>query len=241
MIGTWVNVAGILAGCGAGLLLKKGIPERINDAVVKAQGVAVFVIGLGGMLSAMLSVGADGKIRSSGELLLLVSLAGGCVLGELLRIDDRLEGVGDALGRRLKQGNISKGFVTASLLYCVGAMTIVGPLNDGLTGDHTILFTKAVLDGITGIVLTASLGPGTFFAAIPVLVIQGAITLLAGAIAPFATDEAIRLFSMVGYAVIMPVGFNFMFNAKIRVANLLPALAVPVVWYAVATALGVAP
>jgi len=233
MLGTWVNVGGILLGGVIGLLLKKGIPAKINTAIIKAEGVAIFVIGLNGVLTAMLSVSAGGKLSSNGELLLLVSLVAGCVIGELVRIEDRLNSASGALERRLKKDNLSTGFITASLIFVIGAMSIVGALNDGLTGDHTILFTKAVLDGITAIVLTASLGPGVFLAAIPVLIAQGAISLLAGVIAPYATAEAIRLFGMVGYAIVMAMGFNFIFDSKIRIANLLPALVIPIVYYAI--------
>ena len=231
MIGTYINVAAIIAGSLAGLLLKRGIPERVNTAIIKAEGIAIFVIGLNGVLTAMLSVGSGGKLEADGALLLLVSLLVGCLIGEGFRIEDRLNGLGDALERRLKADNISRGFITASLLYVVGAMAIVGSLNDGLTGDHTVLFMKALLDGITSIVLAASLGAGVIFSAIPVLVYQGAITLLARLVAPYISDEPVRLLSMVGYAMVMAIGFNFIADTKIRVANLLPAFIVPVLYY----------
>ena len=231
MTGTIVNVVAIAIGSLIGLLLKRGIPDKINSAIIKAEGVAIFVIGLNGVLTAMLSVGLDGKLRADGALLLLVSLVIGCLAGEALKIESRLNGLAGVMERRLKADNISKGFVTASLVFVIGAMGIVGAINDGLSGDPTILFTKSMLDFITAIVLTATLGIGVIFAAVPVLIVQGSISLLARAVALYISDDLIRLFSIVGYALVMALGFNFLADTKIRVANLLPALAVPIIYY----------
>ncbi|MDR2156247.1 MAG: DUF554 domain-containing protein [Clostridiales Family XIII bacterium] len=228
MTGTFVNVAAIFLGSLIGLLLKRGISERVNTAIVKAQGIAVFLIGLTGVLTSMLSVGADGELRSDGAMLLLVSLAVGCAIGEIVRIEDRLNSLGRFAERKFKADDWAKGFVTATLIFVVGAMGIVGALNDGLSGDSTILFTKAMLDFITAVILTASLGAGVAFGALPVLVVQGAVALLAGVIAPYVSDEMIRMFGTVGYALVMALGFNFLCDAKIRVANLLPALLIPI-------------
>ncbi|MDR1029027.1 MAG: DUF554 domain-containing protein [Clostridiales Family XIII bacterium] len=238
MIGTFVNVGAILVGSLIGLLFKRGIPERINTAVVKAQGIAVFVIGLNGVLTTMLYIDADGKLRDNNALLLLISLAVGCVIGELARIEDRLTGLSGFAERKLKADNLSKGFVTATLIFVVGAMGVVGAINDGLTGDSAILFTKATLDFITAIVLSASLGAGVILGAIPVLIVQGVISLLAGFIAPYVSDELIRMFSMVGYALVMAIGFNFICDAKIRIANLLPTLIVPILYYCLSPLFG---
>ena len=238
MVGTFVNVGGIVIGSLIGLFFKRGIPENINKAIIKAEGVAILVIGLNGVLTAMLSVGAGGKLESDGALLLLVSLVAGCLIGEALKIEDRLNGLSGVMERRLKSDNLSKGFVTATLVFVIGAMAIVGALNDGLTGDHTILFTKTMLDFITSIVLAASLGVGVIFSAIPVFIVQGAISMLARFIAPYISDELIRLFSMVGYALVMALGFNFVADTKIRAANLLPALAVPIAYYYIFVAPG---
>jgi len=230
MIGTFVNVGAILIGSLVGLLLKRGIPDKINSAIIKAEGVAILVIGLNGVLTAMLSVTVDGKLQADGALLLLISVVAGCVIGELLKIEDRLNGLSGLMERKLKADNLSRGFVTATLIFVIGAMGIIGSLNDGLTGDHTILFTKSMLDFITAIVLTATFGVGVMFAAIPVFVVQGGISLLARFIAPYASDEPVRLFSMVGYALVIALGFNFLTDAKVRVANLLPALAIPILY-----------
>ena len=239
MTGTIVNVIAILAGSLIGVLLKRGIPEHINAAIIKAEGVAILVIGLNGVLTAMLFFGADGKLHADGALLLLISLAAGCLIGEVVKIEDRLNGLSGVMERKLKADNLSKGFVTATLIFVIGAMSIVGALNDGLSGDHTILFTKSMLDFITAIVLTASLGIGVIFAAIPVFIVQGAIAVLARIISPYISEELIRLFSMVGYALVMALGLNFLADTKIRVANLLPALAVPIAYYYIFTAAGI--
>jgi len=239
MTGTIVNVIAIVIGSLIGLLMKRGIPAHINTAIIKAEGVAILVIGLNGVLTAMLVVGADGRLSADGALLLLISLAVGCLIGELLKIEDRLNSLSGVMERKLKADDISKGFIPATLVFVIGAMSIVGAINDGMTGDSTILFTKSMLDFITAIVLTASLGIGVIFAAIPVFVFQGAIAMLARVIAPFVSDEPIRLFSMVGYALVMTLGFNFLADTKVRVANLLPSLIVPVVYYHVFILTGV--
>jgi uncharacterized membrane protein YqgA involved in biofilm formation len=201
MIGTIVNVAGILLGSLIGLLLKRGIPEHVGGSITKVQGLAVLVIGLNGVLTSMLSVDPQtGKLHDSGALLLLISLVLGCLIGELLKIDDRLNGGAEKLERKFGASDLSRGFITSTLIFVVGAMGLVGALNDGLRGDITVLFTKSMLDFITAIILTASLGAGVFLSAIPVLVIQGAISLLAGVISPYVSDALISLFGMVGYA-----------------------------------------
>ena len=231
LIGTFANVGGIIIGTLVGLLLKRGIPKRIGNSIIKAQGIAVIVIGLNGILTAMLSVGAGGKLQVSGTLLLLISLVLGCACGEFLRIEDRLNNVCARVERKIGTSGLARGFITATLIYAIGAMTIVGAINDGLHGDHTVLFTKTALDCITSVVLASSLGIGVMFAALPVLVIQGSIALLAHALAPYVTAEPIRLFSMVGFALVMAIGINFVGNTKIRVANLLPALLIPFIYY----------
>jgi len=231
MIGTIVNVCGIIAGTLIGLLIKKGIPERIKTALMKVQGVAIVLIGINGVIVAMLFIDADGSFQVSGTLLLLTSLILGCICGELIRIDDGLDKMCAAAERKFGASGISQGFITATMIYAVGALTIIGALNDGLSGDHTLLFTKTGLDFVTSIILATSLGIGVMFAAIPVLIVQGSISLLAGVLAPYVTDEPIRLLSMVGFAIVVAIGINFIGNAKIRVANLLPALLVPIIYY----------
>ena len=231
MTGTIVNAIAIVIGSLIGMLFKRGIPDRINTAIIKAEGIAIFVIGLNGVLTAMLSVNAAGRLQADGAVLLLISLAVGCIIGELVKIEDSFNRLSLVIERKLKADNIAKGFVTATLVYVIGAMSIVGAINDGLTGDSTVLFTKSLLDFITSIILASTLGAGVIFSAIPVFIYQGAIAMLARFIAPFVTDEPIRLLSMVGYALVMTLGFNFLADTKVRVANLLPALAIPIIYY----------
>jgi uncharacterized membrane protein YqgA involved in biofilm formation len=229
MTGTLVNLAGIVAGTLIGSLLKKGIPEAVSHAVIRAQGLAVGIIGLNGVIVAMFVVKGNG-LSDRGSLLLLISLVVGCLVGELLKLDDRLNALGDAVERKTGKGNFSKGFVSATLVFCIGAMSIVGSLNEGLTGDANVLYVKAMLDFTTAIVLSSTLGFGVGFAAIPVLGLQGAITLLAHRVAPYITDELLRNISMTGYALVLCLGINFLLNAKIKVANLLPSLLVPILY-----------
>lgn len=231
MTGTIVNVLGIIAGSLIGLLLKKGIPERVNTAILKVEGLAIAVIGLNGMIAAMFTVDSSGKLRDSGGLLLLVSLMIGCLTGELLRIDDRFNSLGDFVEQKLHSDGFSRGFVTASLIFSVGAMSIIGPINDGLSGDASILYIKTMLDGTTSIVLASALGIGVLFSCIPVLIVQAIPALLARQLAPFISDSLLNMFCMVGYAIVVCIGLNFLCDTKIKVANLLPSLIVPVVYY----------
>ena len=232
MTGTLINVGGILIGSLIGLSLKRGIPEKISSAIIKALGLAVLLIGLNGVLTSMLFVDpATGRLHETGGLILVISLAVGCAVGEILKIDDHMNGICGRIEKRLGASDFAKGFISATLVFVIGAMGIVGALNDGLTGDSNILITKAVMDLITSIILASSLGAGVLFAAIPVLVYQGAISLLAGVISPYVSDDLIKMFSMVGYALVMMIGINFIFKEVLKVANLLPALIIPIIWY----------
>ena len=165
MTGTLVNAAAIAAGGCVGLLLKKGVKGSHQDSINKALGVAVLVLGLNGVISSMFTVNADGTLASSGELLLIISLVLGTLAGEALRIDDRLNGLSGLVERRLHLSGFAQSFVNGALIYCVGAMAIIGALNDGLRGDASVLYIKSLLDGISSVVLGATLGPGVIFAA----------------------------------------------------------------------------
>ncbi len=231
MLGTIVNAAAIAAGGGIGLLMKKGVGKIDKDAVDKAMGVAVLVLGLNGVISSMFTVGANGALSSSGELLLIISLVLGVLAGELLRIDDHLNGLSALVETRLHLSGFAQSFVNGTLIYCVGAMAIIGALNDGLRGDASVLYIKSLLDGVSSVVLGATMGPGVIFAAIPVLVYQGAITLLAGALEPYLTGALLGEICAVGYCLVLCIGINFLKLTKIKTANLLPALLVPVLWH----------
>ena len=228
MLGTVINVAAVLAGGSIGLLIKKGLPKRLEESILAALGLGTGLIALNGVLASMFTAAPDGSLQDSGGLLLLVSLVAGTAVGELLRIDDRLNGLGDLAERKLHISGFSKGFISASLVFCVGAMTIVGSLNDGLKGDSSILILKSTLDFVSSLILASSLGPGVLFAAVPVLVIQGGISLGAGALSPFLSDALLDEICMVGYAVVLCIGTNFLGATKIKTANMLPSLLVPI-------------
>lgn len=235
MTGTLVNAAGIILGALIGLLLKKGIPERLNTAIIKAEGLAIGIIGLAGLLKEMLTVDpVTGKLSDNGGLLLLISLVLGCVTGEALRIDDRLNQFGLFVEKKTGTAGFARGFVTASLIFSVGAMSIIGPLNDGLSGDASILYIKTMLDMTTAVVLASALGTGVLFSFVPVLFFQSIPALLARSLAPYISDALLSPFCMVGFAIVVCIGVNFLVDAKIKVANLLPALLVPVIYYYIA-------
>lgn len=233
MTGTIVNVVAIVAGSLLGLLLKRGMPKRVEETLMKIMGVSVLIIGLNGIINSMFVIDADGGLSSSGELLMLCSLVIGAVIGELLNIDDHLNRFGSYIEAKTKADGFSRGFISASIIYCVGAMAIIGSLNDGLTGDSSVLFIKSALDGVNSIIFGASLGIGVAFSAIPVLIYQGGISLLAGVLAPLISDVLLNNICAVGYVIVACIGMNISGICKIRVANLLPALVVPVIYQVV--------
>lgn len=239
MIGTIVNAAAIVAGGTAGVLAKKGVPARVEDALHKATGLAVVVIGMNGVITNMVTVNADGTLSSSGELLLVLSMVIGALAGELLDIDGRLNRACESLEHRLNLTGFAASFVSGTLIYCVGAMAIIGAINDGLQGDPSVLFVKNTLDGITSIVLGATMGPGVIFASIPVFLYQGALTLLAGLLEGVLQGELLRQICAVGYVLVACIGVNFVAGPHFKTANYLPALLVPPIWAGVNALFGV--
>lgn len=229
-LGTVLNVAGIVAGGALGRLCGRRLKARYQDTLNVACGVSVLFIGIAGALEGMLSV--EGGALSSGKSMLVVAcLALGALLGELLNLEDKFERFGAWL--KLRTGNAGErsfveGFVTASLTVSIGAMAIVGSIQDGIFGDCSILATKAVLDFIIVLVMTCSMGKGCAFSAIPVACFQGAITLLARLIRPLMTDAALANLSLVGSILIFCVGLNLVWGKKVRVANLLPSIVIAV-------------
>lgn len=229
-LGTIINTGAIVAGGLAGILFGRFLKENVQDTLSKCCGVSTLMIGVAGALEKMLTV-EKGAISSGGSMLLVLCLTVGGVIGELLN----LEGAFECFGRWLKEktGNAKdKGFVnafvTASLTVCIGAMAIVGSIQDGLTGDYSVLATKAVLDFIIIMVMSCSLGPGAAFSAIPVAILQGSVTALAGLVRPVMTEAALNNLSLVGSVLIFCVGINLLWGKKIRVANLLPAIVLAV-------------
>ncbi len=229
MTGTIVNALAVVLGGLAGLLFNKGIGESLKDAIFKVEGVAVLIIGQSGLIANMFTVAADGALSDSGGMLLLISLVLGTLCGELLRIDDRMSAFGVFIEHRMKAEGFAKGFVSASIIFCVGSMAIIGALNDGLSGDSSVLFVKSVLDGVTAMVLASTMGAGVLAAAIPVLLYQGAISLFAGSLSGFFDlfPDLLSQISMVGYTIVLCIGINFLFGPKIKTANLIPAIFVP--------------
>lgn len=231
-MGTLINTALVLLGGAIGLVFKKAISENMEYSIHKATGVAVLVIGLAGVMTNVLSVDESGKFSSSGELMLVISLALGTFIGELLRLDDRLNSGCKKIEEKFKMSNFSSGFITATMIYCIGAMAIVGAINDGLLHDSSTLITKGIIDGITSIVLAASLGYGVLLSAVPVFLYQGAITLLASSLQNVLKGELLTNICIVGYALVMCIGINFLYNSKkqIKTVNMLPSLLVPVIY-----------
>jgi len=232
-LGTIINVAGIILGGLIGLLCGKLITPRIQDTLMKANGVCVLFLGISGTLEKMFTL-QDGQLTSNGTMMMILSLSIGALIGEWIDLDRRTEQFGQWL--KMKTGNAKDrlfvdGFVTASLTVCIGAMAIVGALQDGLTGNYSTLLTKAILDLIIICVMTASMGKGCIFSAIPVAILQGSFTLLAKIIAPIMTENALHNLSFVGSILIFCVGVNLVWeNTRIKVANMLPAIVIAVAW-----------
>ncbi len=235
MFGTLVNVCAIACGGIIGLFLKKGISKSYEDSINKALGLAVVIIGLNGIITAMISANGEGVLSSGGELLLVLSLVIGTFVGELLKIDDRLNSLSQKVEDKFKLTSFARSFVNGTLIYCVGAMAIIGSLNDGLYGDSSVLLVKSLLDGISSVVLSATLGGGVIFSAIPVGIYQGSISLLAGVLSPLLAGALLQEICMVGFCLVICIGFNFMNVTKIKTANMLPAILVPVIWHVIQT------
>ena len=225
-LGTIINTGAIILGGVFGGLFGKLLKERHQDGFSKACGISVLFLGTAGALEGMLTI-SDGKILSSQGLLITLCLALGALIGELCNIEGGFERFGTWLKHKTgnsKDTRFVDGFVTASLTVCIGAMAIVGAIEDGLTGDYSVLLTKSILDFIIIIVMTCSLGKGCAFSAIPVFLLQGSVTALAVLIKPLMTAAALANLSMVGNILIFCVGVNLVWGKKIRVANLLPAI-----------------
>ena len=231
-LGTMINCGGIIAGGLLGLLFGNLLQKRFQEILMTATAVCVLFIGIGGALQEMLTI-SNGQLSSDGTMMMIGSFAIGALLGEWMNIELRLEQFGQWL--KIKTGSSGDasfvdGFVTASLTVCVGAMAVVGAIQDGMEGDYSILAAKAILDFLIILIMTASLGKGCLFAAVPVAIFQGLLTILARFIKPFMTAAALSNLSLVGSIMIFCVGVNLLWNKGIRVANLLPGLVIAVLW-----------
>ena len=227
--GVIVNTITVLIGSGVGLLLKKGIPEKLNKAVMTAIGLCTIAIGVTGIM------------KGQNQLVMILSMVFGTIVGTLIDIDKRLENLGDKLAKKSKaqENTFSQGFVTASLLFCVGAMTIVGSMNAGISGDNQMLYTKSVLDLISSSMLAASLGFGVMCASVFVLVFQGALVALSMMLGSFLSDFAVAELICAGSVMITALGLNLIGVTKIKVANLLPGLVFVPLFCAVFQMLGI--
>ncbi len=225
-LGTIVDAFAIVAGALIGRFAGKALPDRVQKTLLSACGVMTLFIGIGGVMQHMLVVTQSG-IKTQGTMMMILSLIAGSVLGGIIDLEGKLEKFGVYL--KEKSGNADdasfvNAFVTASLTVCIGAMAIVGSIEDGIYADHSILFTKSILDFVIIIAMASALGIGTAFSAIPVAILQGVVTLLARLAAPLMTDQAMSNLSYVGAALITCVGINLIFPRKVSVANMLPSL-----------------
>lgn len=228
-LGTIVNTLAVIVGSGIGLIIKGGLKQRYQQTIMQALGLATMFIGASGAMSGMLKV-MDSGLETQGSMLLIGSLVFGAIVGEFFNIELRLEQLGNWLKSKVNMKNDTtfvEGFVTSALVICVGAMAIVGSLQDGLQGDPSTLFAKAILDFIIVMVFASTLGIGVTFSALPLFIYQGSITLFSSFLRPFLTETVILNLSFVGSVLIFAVGINLCFGNKIKVANLLPAMIIP--------------
>ena len=231
-LGTIINTIAIVVGGLLGLLLKNGVLKRFEDILMQALGLSTIFIGAGGVFKYMLVI-ENGSITTRGTMLLIFSLVIGCLLGQWWDIEAKMETVGIKLKAavRIKNDNrFVEGFVTTSLIVCVGAMAIVGAMQDGLSGDSSMLIAKALLDFALVAILASSYGVGAVFSAIPIFVYQGAITVIAALFGAVISNTLIEALSFVGSALIFCVGVNLVREKTFRVANMLPALLIPIFW-----------
>ena len=230
-LGTIVNVSAIIGGGCAGLLFRGGLKEHYQKAVLQALGLCTIFIGASGALPGLLTVegGRLAGVSTRETLGLILALALGTLVGEFFDFEDKMERLGAWLKAKASRGEDStfiQGFVTASLTVCIGAMAVVGSIQDGLSGDPSTLFTKSILDCMIVMVFASTYGKGAIFSALPVGVFQGTVTLLAGLLAPVFSQAVISNLSFLGSILIFCVGINLAFGPRFRVANMLPALVI---------------
>ncbi len=220
MLGTIVNTIAIILGSLLGVSLRRGISDRYKETVIAAIGLAVLLIGL------------KSALQTNDILLVIISLALGAIIGEMLHIEDHLESIGFWIGSRLGRTGegVAQAFVTSSLVFCVGAMAIVGALESGLAGNHQTLFAKSIIDGVTAVIFSSTLGIGVIFSALAVFCYQGAITLTASYLKPFLTPAVVAQMSAVGGLLIVAIGLHILEIKKLRIGNMLPGLFIPLVY-----------
>lgn len=233
-LGTLVNILLVLVGSNIGILIKGGLKAKYQETIMNGLGLAVVFIGISGALQGLFIVEGSG-LKTINTMLMIISLALGGFLGEWIDIEARLDRVGESLKKTFKvkgeKGNgFVESFVNSSLLFCVGAMAIIGSLQDGLSGDPSMLIAKGVIDGVVAIFFASTLGIGVFFSIIPMAIYQGGITLLATFVEPFLSERLISNISFIGSILILGIGINMIFGKKIKVGNLLPAVLIPIIY-----------
>ena len=232
-LGTVINTAAVVAGGMIGVTLKKGIPKQCSNVLMQGCGVATIFIGAGGVLQKMLVIN-NGSLEMQGTMLLILSLVIGGLIGSLIDIENRLEKLGNYLKKKFGTDGDNlfvEGFVTCTLVICIGAMAIIGAIEDGLTGNYSILMAKAVLDFAIVIVFSSTLGKGVIFSALPLFIYQGIITCIAAVFGDIMSTALIDDISFVGSSLIFCVGINIGLGKKFAVGNLLPALFIPVIYH----------
>ena len=222
MVATLVNCGVIIVGCIIGLFIKGGIPERFNKIIMNGLALCAMFIGF------------SGALEGNNTITTIVSMAVGALIGELINIDKWLNKLGETIQKKLDKGNgkesrIAEGFVNASLLFCVGAMSIVGALQAGLAGNYDTIYAKTVLDGVSSIIFSASMGIGVIFSSVTVILYQGGITLCASFLSGILSQAVIAEMTAVGSLMIVGLGLNLLEVTDIKIANLLPGILVPVV------------
>ncbi len=228
MLGPFVNAVTIIICALLGRFILKGLPERFEEIIKKAIGLAIVYIGV------------SGALENQRVMILILSLVLGAAMGEWLDIDKAMNRLGQWAERKLgvSDSNFSKGFASASILFCTGSMAIVGGMNSGLAGNHEMLFAKSILDGVLSIIFASSMGLGVALSAIPVFLYEGAIAMGAGFVKEWMTPEIIREMSAAGSLLIAAIGLNFLLEKQIKVANMIPAIFLPWLFIAAESALG---
>lgn len=221
LFGTLVNCFAIILGSTLGILFKRKINQEIGYSLYKVLGLCVIYLGINGLV----------KVENS--LAIILSMALGTLIGEYINIEGKLEkmsGKIEVLVNRFYKGKIKDGFLTASLLFCIGSMAIIGPIESTLSNNHTTLYAKSILDGITSVIFSSTMGFGVLLSSFSVFVYQGSISVLAGFIKPIMTPETISMISGVGSLMILGLGINMIFNTKLKISNMLPSILIPILY-----------
>ncbi len=231
-MGTLINVGAIIVASILGVIFKKGLPEKIQKSIMLVMGIGLVALSLGWFLKDFLSID-NGTLKTSRELLIIISLVIGTLLGEWIDIDGKLSRGAENIEKKYNLPPLAKGFVAGTLIFCVGSMAIMGSISDGIYQDSTTLIIKSTLDFVTAMILASVFGIGVIFSAVSVLIYQGSITLIAMFASDFIPTDMSTAISMVGNILLIAIGINFMELRKIKVANMLPSLLVPIIYYLV--------